>query len=47
MLIEKNTNLPISATENKKTIIDWELYQNKLMVVNGKELTFLNICRVF
>ena len=33
--------------DNKNIKIDWSEYQDKLILINNKELTFLNITRVF
>jgi len=37
----------IGNIDNKLIKIDWSQYQNKLLMINGEELTFLTISRVF
>ena len=46
-LIEEKSVNDIENIDYKKISIDWEEYQNKLIVINDKELTFLSISRVF
>lgn len=37
----------VGNIDNKNIKIDWSEYQDKLILVNNKELTFFNITRVF
>lgn len=37
----------VGNIDNKNIKIDWSEYQDKLILVNNKELTFFNISRVF
>lgn len=37
----------IGNIDYKSVKIDWNEYQNKFILINGEELTFLNIIRVF
>lgn len=37
----------IGNIDNKNIKIDWSEYQDKLILLNSKELTFFNITRVF
>lgn len=37
----------IGNIDHKSIKIDWSQYQNKLLMINGEELTFLTISRVF
>ena len=37
----------VGNIDNKNIKIDWSEYQDKLILINNKELTFLNISRVF
>lgn len=46
-LIEDQYPDSVGNTDNKNIKIDWEEYQDKLILVNNKELTFFNISRVF
>lgn len=46
-LIEEKSETETGNIDYKKITIDWEEYQNKLIVINDKELTFLSISRVF
>ena len=46
-MIEEINADSIGNVDNKDVKIDWELYQNKLILINGKELTYFNIERVF
>lgn len=47
MLIDQIQGDSIGNTDYKSIAIDWDGYQNKLILINGKELTFFNITRVF
>lgn len=47
MLIDQITGESIGNTDYKSVAINWDEYQNKLILINGKELTFFNITRVF
>jgi hypothetical protein len=47
MLIDQKLGDSIGNTDYKSVSIDWDEYQNKLILINGKELTFFNITRVF
>jgi hypothetical protein len=47
MLIDQMTGDSIGNTDYKSVVINWDEYQNKLILINGKELTFFNITRVF
>ncbi len=47
MLIDQMQGDSIGNTDYKSVSIDWDGYQNKLILINGKELTFFNITRVF
>ena len=46
-LIEFKTNDSIGNIDYKSYQIDWSEYQNKLIILNNKELSFLNINRIF
>lgn len=46
-LIDKMTLDQTNVVEYKSVKIDWGQYQNKFMLINGGELMFLNISRVF
>jgi len=46
-MIEQLYPESIGNIDNKNIKIKWEEYQNKLILINNKELTFLNISRVF
>lgn len=37
----------VGNIDNKNIKIDWSEYQDKLILINNKELTFFNITRVF
>ena len=47
LLIDQMCENSIGNTDHKSVIIDWDKYQNKLILINGKELTIFNITRVF
>jgi hypothetical protein len=47
MLIDQKLGDSIGNTDYKTVSIDWDKYQNKLILINGKELMFFNITRVF
>ena len=47
MLIDQMQGDSIGNTDYKSVSIDWDGYQNKLILINGKEQTFFNITRVF
>jgi hypothetical protein len=47
MLIDQMIGDSIGNTDYKSVTINWDEYQNKLILINGKELTFFNITRVF
>jgi hypothetical protein len=46
-LIEDQHPESVGNIDNKNIKIDWEEYQDKLILINNKELTFFNISRVF
>lgn len=46
-MIEKANGDSIGNLDYKSFKIDWECYQNKLILINGDELMFLSINRVF
>lgn len=46
-LIESETDLEIGNIDYKKHIIDWEKYQNSLILNNNGELTIYRIKRIF
>ena len=46
-IIEELHPESIGNIDNKNIKIDWSEYQDKLILINNKELTFLNISRVF
>ena len=37
----------VGNIDNKNIKVDWSEYQDKLILINNKELTFFNITRVF
>jgi len=46
-LIEEMYPESIGNINNKSVKIDWNKYQDKFILINGKELSILNISRVF
>ena len=46
-LIEKNYPESVGNIDYKTVKINWEEYQNKMILINGEELTIFNISRVF
>lgn len=46
-LIEQLFPESIGNIDNKSIKIDWNEYQNKLILLNGKDLTIFNISRIF
>jgi hypothetical protein len=46
-LIQQKFPESIGNIDNKSIKIDWELYQNKMILINNGELTIFNISRVF
>ncbi len=46
-LIESETTLEIGNIDYKKHIIDWDKYQNSLILNNAGELTIYRIKRIF
>lgn len=46
-LIDQKNEGSIGNVDNKSVVIDWSQYQNKLILTQGKELSFLSIKRVF
>ena len=46
-LIENLYPESVGNIDNKSIKIDWSEYQNKFILLNGSELTILNISRVF
>ena len=46
-LIEEKFPESIGNVDNKFVKIDWEEYQNKMILINNDELTIFNISRVF
>lgn len=46
-LIEEMYPESIGNINNKSVKIDWTKYQDKFILINGKELSILNITRVF
>ena len=46
-MIEKTNNGVMSNTDYKSVIINWNDYQNKLILTNGDELMFFTISRIF
>jgi hypothetical protein len=46
-LIEEKSGNDIGNIDYKSFKIDWDEYQNKMILLNGKELSILSIERVF
>jgi hypothetical protein len=46
-LIENTNPESVGNIEYKSIKINWEDYQNKLILLNGQELTIFNISRIF
>ena len=46
-LIQEKYPESIGNMDNKLVKIDWEEYQNKMILINNDELTIFNISRVF
>jgi len=46
-LIQEKFPESIGNIDNKSIKIDWETYQNKMILINNGELTIFNISRVF
>lgn len=46
-LIDETHGTPQGNTDYKSIKIDWDEYQNKIILLNGKELGIFNIERVF
>lgn len=46
-LIEENLGDAIGNIEHKNHKIDWNNYQNKLILIDNKELKLINIKRIF
>ncbi len=46
-LIEEKSGSDIGNIDYKSFKIDWDEYQNKMILLNGKELSILSIERVF
>jgi hypothetical protein len=46
-IIELDNTELLGNINYKEIKIDWELYQNKLILIKGKDLYFFNISRVF
>lgn len=46
-MIEIESGESLGNIDYKSIKIDWDKYQNKLIVINGDELSFLGISRVF
>lgn len=47
MLIEQTIGDSIGNIEYKSVKINWDEYQNKLILIKDNELTFLNIIKIF
>lgn len=47
MLIDQMNEDSVGNIDNKSVIIDWSQYQNKLILIKDKELSFLPIQRIF
>lgn len=46
-LIEKESNSSLGNIDYKSYVIDWEKYQDKFILIDNKELSILDIKRVF
>ena len=46
-LIEEKFPESVGNINNKSVKIDWDEYQNKMILTNGNELSIFNITRVF
>ena len=46
-LIEQKFPESIGNVDNKSIKVNWDEYQNKLILLNGKDLTIFNISRIF
>ena len=46
-LIDEISADSVGNIDYKSITINWDEYQNKLILINGKELTIFNITRVF
>ena len=46
-LIQEKYPESIGNIDNKSVKIDWEEYQNKMILINSDELTIFNISRIF
>jgi hypothetical protein len=46
-LIDQMTGDSVGNIDNKSVKVKWEDYQNKLILINGKELSILSISRIF
>lgn len=46
-LIDEMSVNSIGNIDYKSVAIDWSLYQNRLILINGKDLTIFKITRVF
>ena len=46
-LINQQTGTSLGNSDNKSVKVNWDDYQNKLILTNGEELMFLRINRIF
>jgi hypothetical protein len=46
-LIDLMTGDSVGNTDNKSVKVNWDDYQNKLILIQGKDLMFLSISRIF
>ena len=46
-LIKESNSESVGNIDNKLVKIDWALYQNKMITINGNDLVFLSINRLF
>jgi hypothetical protein len=46
-LIDETIDGEVGNIDYKSIIIDWDKYQNKMILINGGKLSILNILRVF
>jgi len=46
-IIENSIGDSIGNIDYKSFVVDWNLYQNKLILIDNKKLRFLNIMRLF
>lgn len=46
-LIDETIGNEVGNIDYKSIVIDWDKYQNKMILINGGKLSILNILRVF